>query len=314
LKNASATDQCLSCHAAYGQFAGGTGYGAGGDFYWVTATFSWDAHGSTVYSLGDSHGHNVVAPAYGISEDLVLTQAPGGDFDAEFLSCTSCHDPHGNQNFRLLYGADDRYGVPEGPIVDGLRTSFDYPAPLAKGNSRRTVSGSGIETNTAHTVYKSGMSNWCANCHPDMHSVLTTTQFVHPTGVAMGTAVAALYNNYISTDDPENGADETSYFGLVPFEAVAVDLETVDSTNYTQGPTSSDRVMCLTCHRAHASAFSDMGRWDFSETFLADSHPADDTEGSAEDVANKYYNYTFVDNQRSLCNKCHVKDAYDEPY
>ena len=27
LKAASATDQCLSCHAGYGQFAGGTGYG-----------------------------------------------------------------------------------------------------------------------------------------------------------------------------------------------------------------------------------------------------------------------------------------------
>ena len=51
LKAGSATDQCLTCHAGYGQFAGGTGYGAGGDFYWVTRTFSWEAHGLSLIHI-----------------------------------------------------------------------------------------------------------------------------------------------------------------------------------------------------------------------------------------------------------------------
>ena len=38
------------------------------------------------------------------------------------------------------------------------------------------------------------------------------------------------------------------------FEAVNVDLTTADPSNYTQGPTSQDQVMCLTCHRAHATS------------------------------------------------------------
>ena len=170
-----------------------------------------------------------------------------------------------------------------------------------------------METNLAHTVYKNGMSDWCANCHDQFHSP-NTTNFVHPTGVDMGSTVAAIYNAYISSDDLTGGDVGTSYMGLVPFEAVNVDFDDpqFDSTDYTQGPTGVDQVMCLSCHRAHASPFNDMARWDMSETFLIDSHPAGLDEGATQnDLDNMYYNYTFVQNQRSLCNKCHAKDYGD---
>ena len=47
LIDANSSDTCLSCHAAYGQFYGGPGYGPGGDFYWLTKTYTWTAHGGT---------------------------------------------------------------------------------------------------------------------------------------------------------------------------------------------------------------------------------------------------------------------------
>ena len=307
LKVGNSSDTCLDCHANYGQFYGGDGYGPGGDFYWLTKTWSWSAHGSTVESTGDSHGHNVISPANGLDVDATLTSAPGGDFLSARLTCTSCHDPHGNMNFRLLYGSD------MGPIYDGTRYDFEEDAPLAKGNSRRTyVGGGGEENNARHTVYKSGMAEWCSNCHTSFHSE-NSTNFVHPTGDEMGSLVAGAYNAYISTEDQTSGDQATSYWGLVPFEAVNVDLGTVDATNYTAGPTGVDQVMCVSCHRAHASAFSDIGRWDFGETFIVDSHPAGLDEGATQDdLDNMYYDYTFVANQRSLCNKCHVKDLGDE--
>ncbi len=59
------------------------GYGPGGDFYWLTKTYTWSGHGGTEESSGDNHGHNVVSPAYGLTEDMTLTNAPGGDFDAQ---------------------------------------------------------------------------------------------------------------------------------------------------------------------------------------------------------------------------------------
>lgn len=308
LNAGNSSDTCLNCHGAYGQFYGGAGFGPGGDFYWLTRTFSWDAHGHTAYSYGDSHGHNVISPANGLAADATLTTAPGGDFLSARLTCTSCHDPHGNQDFRLLYGS-----AGPGPLYGGIRYDFDNPAPLAKGNSRRTyVGGGGNETNSRHTVHKSGMSEWCANCHPNFHSD-ETTNFVHPQG-DMGSTVAGAYNAYISSDNQTGGDVATSYWGLTPFEAVNVDLATVNPTNYTRGPEGVDQVMCLSCHRAHASAFPDAGRWDFDTTFIVDSHPMVGDGGlGANDVAYKYYEYSFVNNQRALCNKCHVKDQGDRP-
>ena len=303
------SDTCLRCHASYGQFYGGEGYGPGGDFYWLTKTFTWSAHGHASSSEGDSHGHNVISPAYLLAADATLTSAPGGTFLGANLGCTSCHDPHGNQNFRILYGGD------LGPLAGGIRFDFDEDAPLAAGNSRKTYVGSGgEETDAQHTIYKSGMSAWCANCHTDIHSG-NTSNHVHPTGQGLGTVVAAIYNGYVSSDQIQGGDPLVAYRGLVPFEDVDVDLDVADPGDYTAGPTSSDQVMCLTCHRSHASAFPDAGRWDFHATFLnEDSHPQDgDGNATVDDIANKYYQYTFVDNQRSLCNKCHVKDQFDAP-
>ena len=44
------------------------------------------------------------------------------------------------------------------------------------------------------------------------------------------------------------------------------------------------------------------------------SHPSTSDVGFLQtDVDRKYYGYTFVANQRSLCNKCHIKDEFDHP-
>ena len=51
------------------------------------------------------------------------------------------------------------YGAGAGPKYDGTRYAFTNAAPLALGNSRNTYGTQpGVETNTDHTIYKSGMS------------------------------------------------------------------------------------------------------------------------------------------------------------
>ncbi|MDH5566239.1 MAG: hypothetical protein OEY15_06170, partial [Myxococcales bacterium] len=81
----------------------------------------------------------------------------------------------------------------------------------------------------------------------------------------------------------------------------------------TAGPDSTDNVMCLTCHRAHASAFNNITRWDMERELLAESFPNADNliaMGAVENAA--YYGRDiateFGHYQRSFCNKCHVKD------
>lgn len=311
LKYGNATDTCLRCHAARGQFAGGHGHGPGGDFHWLTRSFTWATRaGAVAGSPGHTHGHSLVSPAYALQPDAVLASAPGGTFLANRLGCTSCHDPHGNADFRMLYGAGP------GPAYgDGARFAFAAPAPLARGNAGTTLPGGGGEENDRrHSVYKSGMSAWCANCHLAMHGD-DGTRFTHPTGVALGADIAAVYNRYVSTVDPDGGGVAVSYAGLVPFESLGIDLDMVDPSNRTTGPSAADHVMCLSCHRAHASPFADAGRWDFAATRLdVDSHPrSGDGGATTDDIANRYYGYAIANGQRSLCNKCHAKDDGDGP-
>ncbi len=71
--------------------------------------------------------------------------------------------------------------------------------------------------------------------------------------------------------------------------------------------------MCLSCHRAHASAFDSMVRWDQNDTFLTDGAAFTPglTNRTAAQTSAGYYGRTAADlglYQRSLCNKCHGKD------
>ena len=68
--------------------------------------------------------------------------------------------------------------------------------------------------------------------------------------------------------------------------------------------------MCLTCHRAHASAFRSSGRWDFDAVLLAKSHPGPGDGGvSGNDVQHSYYgrniSVEFGPEQGPFCEKCH---------
>jgi hypothetical protein len=296
LNDATPSDVCLGCHA--------TGLGAvfatdvmtpapekgSGNFIFLLEDNLNDAHagGDTANWIGgDAAGHNVVAPGHGLYADMTLTAAPGGTFSRDNLGCSSCHDPHGNQNFRLLYGAGD--------VQAGIY-SFTNAAPEAEGLSIFF----GGESNSSHTAYHDGMSDWCANCHGDFHNTSYPTVLKHPSGAAIGPVIAAAYNAYNGTSNQGGGTQATAYLAQVPFE----DPDDVTyTTSSTMGPTSSSKVMCLTCHRAHASSAPDAGRWDFSVTGLAE----DGHESDSYTLPNPYDAY-----QRSLCNKCHVKDAGDE--
>lgn len=291
LNDGSPSDVCLNCHAtARGAvFASGVLTPAplkgGGNFIFLLEDNLNDGHnGASNPIVGDAAGHNIVAPGHGLGADATLSSAPGGSFPAGVLGCSSCHDPHGNTNFRLLYGA--------GSVQVGVAT-FSNPAPTAAGLS---IFGPSAESNTNHTAYQGGMSAWCGNCHGNFHN--NSTQLKHPSGSAMGATIAQAYNLYNGTVDQTGGNAATAYLAAVPFDDP---LNTVTGTN---GPTASSQVMCLSCHRAHASSAPDAGRWDFGVTFLHE----DGLESGSYQIPDPYNNL----NQRSLCNKCHVKDAGDE--
>jgi predicted CXXCH cytochrome family protein len=296
----TASDVCLRCHASESGavFSVNPQMPAaekgGGNFIFLLEENLNDApDGASILIPGDAAGHNLDAPGHGLASDTRHSLSPGGSFPAGELGCTSCHDPHGNANFRLLHGA--------GPVQGGIAV-FSFPAPEAEGVELETES----ESNSLHTAYQRGLSDWCGNCHGRYHDDTVTAivpgggePLEHPSDRPLNREARDQYNRYNGDDDPLGGSQAVAYLAAVPFEDAA------NTTTSTLGPGGGARVMCLTCHRAHATSAPAAGRWDFRVGLLSEdgvvsgSYPIPDPFSSP--------------NQGRLCSKCHEGGAASSP-
>jgi hypothetical protein len=328
LKGTDPSSTCLNCHAgSAGSYhilspTGGS-FSPGGDFFWLTQSYTNTVRGNPVTSDPDNMGHNVVAGGFGLTADATNLQAPGGTFVSSTLGCEDCHDPHGQVNGgtgngQLPISVSGSYGaVPvAGTIAGNYRLLGAAPYGVITAAAPIAVAGLGFafgETDTNHPAYGQGMAEWCASCHPDYDDDVIDK---HPSGnlETLGATIAGNYNAYVATGDFLGGAGATAYLQFVPFERQETDKTILGAaTTSTQGPVASDNVMCLTCHRAHASAFNNIGRWNFDDELLEDGFPSDTNLTAMGAVANADYygrdiGTDFGDYQRSFCNKCHVKD------
>ncbi|MFA5718516.1 MAG: hypothetical protein WC952_12450 [Desulfobulbaceae bacterium] len=334
MKGSDASSTCLNCHTGAGGYrinsADGSNLNGGGDFGWLSNEYTGGGTRDGMVA-GDNAGHNIVAVDFGLNPDGTLATAPGGTYDASLLGCTSCHDAHGQvldgtAGGSLPVGASGSYAAdaPAGTIKgnyrllgdslyeaghnanDGFAFTYDAPIALASGSNGYKVR------------YGSGMSEWCANCHTDyLVTDPDSSLGKHPTSVTLSKdGYDTNYNSYVATGD-FTGDVSTAFDPLVPIETGSADQATLVAAGVTSmaGADANSQVMCLSCHRAHASAFNNMGRWDFETDQLSKSAilkatstaPATGVgyygDGVAIDVVAKYGTA-----QRSLCNKCHVQD------
>jgi predicted CXXCH cytochrome family protein len=328
LKRTDPSSICLNCHSGVGSpnspnvaSPDGSARTPGGDFYWINKDFSW-LDGNIP---GERHGHNIVAMDYGYVEDVTNAVAPGGTYQSVNMGCNSCHDPHGVVRKTNTPTAESgSYGgsPPGGAIFGNYRLlgdagynggnqasnySFIYNAPIAAQNPASMFS----ESDTSHVDYGSGMSEWCANCHND---ILTSEHqtgsggFSHPVNEILSNEYIDRYNTYVRTGDL-SGIRDTAYLQFVPFERGVTDASLLNPTS-TMGPDTNSGIMCLSCHRAHASAFVYGGRWDLKAQTIADSHPrAGDIGVVGNDLTNAYYGRDilteFGSGQKAFCDKCH---------
>ena len=318
----------------------------GGDFAYLRKNYQWlNTNGTRGTSSGDRHGHNIVAQAYGYSRDNALSVAPGGSYPSEALSCISCHDPHGNYRLVDLQGTIAAEGNPivssgsYGAVPNGNETVGTYR--LLAGRGYRTRSADNVfahdppiavapkdynrseASSDTRVAYGKGVSGWCANCHEGFISG-GGMNHTHPSDTELGSKVA-IYNVYVKSGD-FSGSRATAYSSLIPFQSGEItdpQQLSVELTS-TAGPNPDDRITCLTCHRAHASGWDSITRWNTKGTFLAvaGEFPGLDALGKRannEDSGGKLkseyqvamYNRNasmFATFQRQLCDKCHAKD------
>ncbi len=172
----------------------------GGDFGWLRKTYTGVIRNTPFTEFGQTHGHNIVAVDTVFAADTDNTTAPGGTFPSTQLGCTSCHDPHGRVR-RLSNGTYSTPGVlgqAAGPVIgSGSYATSATPAAgqsvgayrLLRGMNDSTGYGTfaGVAIAVAPGTYNRAESstqtrvaygsqgsntwgNWCATCHPDMHS------------------------------------------------------------------------------------------------------------------------------------------------
>jgi hypothetical protein len=326
----------------------------GGDFGWLRKNYT---DGTAYTEDGSTHGHNIVAADKGYVPDPTNTTAPGGTYPSSQLGCQSCHDPH-SANRRLSDGSYAKgavLGQATAPIIgSGSYSSSATPTTgqavgvyrllrgLGGSYGGATFNGVAIAvapstynqteaTNHVRVAYGASSTNtwgnWCASCHPNMHS---SGNYVHPVDQSLSSTMVNNYNAYVKSGDL-TGAAATSFTSLVPFTENTGDIPTLQShakndNSYLNGPATGDKVTCPSCHRAHASGNMHALRFDteYEFTTVNGQYVATDNPSvtgsraplqrrgrSIADWTATYYDRpatVFATYQRVLCNKCHAKD------
>jgi predicted CXXCH cytochrome family protein len=295
--------KCISCHSSTDSSPtkpiGGdtvpivyntvepTNMTAGGNFYYVQ-------------NLGDKYGHNV------ITDDSILSSAPGASetgvgcgFGGCHRSlariqlgpglctgtncvigngCIGCHVPahhapdptppsvivkEENGCYRFLNDPCWVWGIPphcSRPGMEGIEDpDWELTASPTDHNEYRDTDKPAAPFSPG-SGNPQGISDFCAGCHRDYHSWDNANRnrsadgswLRHPAG---------------DTEIPNRGeyAAYTTYNPQAPVSRP--NLTTVSST-VTPG---IDRVMCLSCHRAHGSPYPDMLRWNYDDMIAGDN-------------------------------------------
>lgn len=226
---------------------------AGGNFYYVSGLDT------------GNNGHSI------FNNNLNATP-PGGTDTFPVITCAGTYGCHGHNGRQSGDTAVDE-------VIDAVKKAHhgDDTPPLTGSltdvakNYRFLLGIIGKEDsdweadyiNTSHNEYKGStnfttattMSFFCGECHGNFHDgtfVGTSSPWIrHPTDIALPNS--GEYSGY------------TSYSMLAPV-ARPEDNYTGSASQVRPG---TDVIMCLSCHRAHASPYYKMLRWNYKSTDLA---------------------------------------------
>lgn len=191
----------------------------------------------------------------------------------------------------------------------------NYITARKDGNATEGANLFADESDTNKNVYRGGFSSFCAACHGDFHGGNNETRITdngktringawlrHPSNVRMNepgikygiiTYTATISN--VQGTNPNPPGYDWKYPLVQPANDFTVKKDVV-SANDPSTAKGDSQIMCLTCHKAHASKFENMTRWD---------------PGSHSFIANGEIDFTGQvssgDNTAYGCGKCHQK-------
>jgi len=186
-------------------------------------------------------GHFAIVPGRNDNgHDLADGNGHGG------LACIDCHDPHGNGNYRNLYAFE---GVAGEAFVNPSSTG------LEKYRRRNIAYGRGVEA-------------FCLRCHPETvsgnrsgsHGKHPSTSADRPVRVAGGSRgrrpkTDALH--WLQGQGAGFSADGT------PVPRVPFAVSNAASYAAAAQVSEDNEVFCISCHKAHGSAYDFGMQWDY---------------------------------------------------
>lgn len=210
----------------------------------------------------NAFGHDLRADKVG-TQALCSNCHSGGSFSTAKVGCIDCHDPHGRsiddplhsyRNLRSLSKSGDGliFRAFVRPGVTGLevyeRRNIGYTAPDRRASDWREVTGICFD---CHHVF--GEDGYTRN--PDGVCIR------HPSTDSERGIRETVNRHGAQQTDPEcweNGIGTGFAIARVPF-IVSGAAEYTDSG--TAAVSASNEVFCLTCHKAHGSAYRNSLRW-----------------------------------------------------
>lgn len=206
------------------------------------------------------------------------------------MDCTTCHDPHGSSNYRIL--KDMVYGVAVGGYSGGTPQDPN-PTPYVVSNETNYPVG-GFRLHTQYGTYdpdytvaqyakapggdrSKGMSGWCAGCHtaygydgganPDLLDAGDWTGDYNA-GDGLGFVTRHRHPINVEMSNFSNPASPVVLNSGLPLaHSAAADVNSNDP---------SDWIDCMTCHNAHgttavmdAGSYADPnGSWEIGDAVL----------------------------------------------
>lgn len=270
---------------------------------------------------GESALNNNSAPMWGFGSAVSTSRTSLGDF-----TCTSCHDPHGSSNYRLLKDTlpgDTRVGgyLADGVTPDPFVVSAEEGYPANGWEKHVNPNTGGYVPNYTAAEYRNNgnmaenISGWCAGCHTEYSK--SGTAYDYEGDMADGvnevqdTVTGVVYyrhpvNRVVADITSSSLAVEPTISADLPLEVdMAADAQEMWALN-------ESTIGCLTCHRAHGTNASMSGWAESSLTYNAT--PADGApewsveldDGSGGVNPNKSSALLRLDN-RGVCERCHNK-------
>lgn len=252
---------------------------AGGNFALNTGAANIYGHNvagiSGIDSLPEAPGKGVLCGTTSCHDSLALDDAATEPFKYETISqgnfngCKGCHNKVGHHNpndtsYRFLGG----HGEAGLSIVEG-KSSFDY----------EEVNWEVAANNATHNFYKKSsavkdsMGAFCAGCHQEFHASGTIEGTLDnggdPNTDGLIVKNSAVVNPWLRHPTNVNipldplgeyvALKDTAYDPAVP-----VAQNPADTVAQRDQVNAGDQVMCLSCHRAHASQYPDALRFNYT--------------------------------------------------